>query len=626
MSAVSLFLVFVIAKVAVLWGRAVPVSPWTAIAYTWQDALVALIFAVIAWRCRHAVVLYWLLAVYAAINIPIAAVLSTPLTLPMLRATSGTLADSILLYATPVNLLKIVVTVAAAALPHFIARVPQRSGRALIALAIACVALGPIASARVDTMGLDRNVVTALATSALPRVGKGVGPVFTFCHLRNLRKSIDSTEDWPLTPIESCGFPEENRELAIIENRPDPFSALPGIAAGRNVVLVSLESTGAQYLRLYGAQEDVTPNLDRLAKSGVVFDHAYAVYPESIKGLFSILCSTYPAFDTTPRTYETAPCESLAAVLHRAGYSTALFHSGRFAYLGMQSIIQRRGFETMADAGDIGGNHESSFGVDEPATVARMLEWIDRRPQEKPFFLTYLPIAGHHPYETPEPGPFPTREEIGRYRNALHYSDRALGTLRAGLEARGLDGNTVWIVIGDHGEALGQHEGNYGHTFFLFEENVRVPFIVAAPGAIVAPHRSRTMVSLVDTAPTMLDLLGIDVPAAHQGRSALDGRARMALFFTDYSLGLVGLRDGNWKFVYELESGRAKLFDLTRDPGETDDLSVAQRPRVEKYKATLVGWSAAQKAYVVGRGAGLASFFRNGTPSVIHLGAGAPFK
>jgi lipoteichoic acid synthase len=596
MNAVSLFLIFAIAKIAVLWGRSVMLTPWAVIAYVWQDAVVALLFGIVVWRWRQAAVLYWLLTAYAAINIPIAAVLSTPLTLPMLRATSGTLADSILLYATAINVFKVILTIAAAAaLPRVLARQPLYGRRALLAVTVACVALGPAAARRVDTMGLDRNVAAALAASVLPHVNAAA-----------------ENRAWTAPPFE--------------RGAADNFSHLRGIAAGRNVVLVSLESTGAQYLRLYGASEDVTPNLDRLAQSGVVFDHAYAVYPESIKGLFSILCSTFPAFDTSPDAYETAPCESVATAFRRAGYRTALFHSGRFAYLGMQSIIRHRGFDTLADAGDIGGNHESSFGVDEPATVTRMLEWIDQRPQGRPFFLTYLPIAGHHPYETPEPGPFPTREEIGRYRNALHYGDRALGALRAGLEDRGLDRNTLWIVIGDHGEALGQHEGNYGHTFFLFEENVRVPFVIAVPGAIAEPRPSRTLVSLVDTAPTILDLAGIEVPAAHQGRSVLDGSARMALFFTDYSLGLVGLRDGNWKFVYELESGRAKLFDLARDPREMDDVSTGQRPRVESYKATVLGWSAAQKAYVVGRGAGLASFFKNGTPSVIHLGAGLPFK
>jgi len=103
----------------------------------------------------------------------------------------------------------------------------------------------------------------------------------------------------------------------------------------------------------------------------------------------------------------------------------------------MEAVIRRRGFEVLEDAGDIGGNHESSFGVDEPATVDHALTWIDSIPRGEHFFLTYLPIAGHHPYETPEPGPFPEKEEIGRYRNALLYGDTSLGTLIDGLRTRG---------------------------------------------------------------------------------------------------------------------------------------------------------------------------------------------
>jgi arylsulfatase A-like enzyme len=296
--------------------------------------------------------------------------------------------------------------------------------------------------------------------------------------------------------------------------------------------------------------------------------------------------------------YERSPCRSIATVLAKAGYSTALFHSGRFAYLGMQSIISGRGYQILQDAGDIGGNYESSFGVDEPSTVARMLSWIDSRPAGERFFLTYLPIAGHHPYETPGHGPFEDADEIGRYRNALHYADASLGTLIAGLRARDLAQRTIWIVLGDHGEAFGQHDGNYGHTFFLYDENVHVPFVIAAPGILNRQQRGRTTVSLVDTAPTILDLLGIPDPPAYQGHSALDGRGQMALFFTDYSLALVGLRDGRWKFVHELESGRSKLFDVDRDGGELTDVSGMQPSRVAAYERTLRAWSAAQKSYL----------------------------
>jgi len=267
-----------------------------------------------------------------------------------------------------------------------------------------------------------------------------------------------------------------------------------------------------------------------------------------------------------------------------AGYHTALFHSGRFDYLGMQSIIRNRGYQTLEDAGSIGGNRNSSFGVDEPSTVARMLSWIDALPRGQRFALTYLPIAGHHPYETPERGPFPEREEIGRYRNALLYGDAALGELIDGLKVRGLADDTVWIIYGDHGEAFGQHEGNYAHTFFIYDENVHVPLLIAAPGQIPNQVRVRKVVSLVDLAPTILDLIGATPPALYQGRSMLDAVPRLALFFTDYSLKLAGVRDGPWKLIQELDSGRAKLFNLDRDPQESTDVSRENPELAERYK------------------------------------------
>jgi arylsulfatase A-like enzyme len=264
----------------------------------------------------------------------------------------------------------------------------------------------------------------------------------------------------------------------------------------------------------------------------------------------------------------------------------------------MQSIIRNRGYQVLEDAGDIGGNHESSFGVDEPATVGRMLAWIDSLPRGQKFFLTYLPIAGHHPYATPERGPFQGKGEIDQYRNALRYGDESLGALMDGLRARHLDGNTLWVIYGDHGEAFQQHPGNYGHTFFVYDENVRVPFLIAAPGFLSRQTRISKVVSLVDTAPTILDVTGTPSPAGYQGHSMLDGTPRMALFFADYSLGWLGLRDGPWKFIYEAGSERPKLFDLERDPREQRDLSAHEPERVSWYGGVVRGWSGEQKRYL----------------------------
>ena len=105
--------------------------------------------------------------------------------------------------------------------------------------------------------------------------------------------------------------------------------------------------------------------------------------------------------------------------------------------------------------------------------------------------------------------------------DALLYGDASLGALIDGLRMRGLAENTLWIIYGDHGEAFGQHEGNYGHTFFLYEENIHVPLVIAVPGMVRREIRTTTVTSLVDIAPTVLDLLGLPPQSGLQGESAL---------------------------------------------------------------------------------------------------------
>ena len=573
----SVALILALSRIAVLAGHTLAWTRWSPVAYLWQDAAVLLAFAAVdrglGRTPRLAWIVYAAFGLYIAATLPAALVMSTPMTWPMWRAAGGTIGDSIWRYATPENLAWLVVLVVAGAVAPILAPFVSLSSawrHAVVVLTIGVVALGPTAITRVDTHGLDRNAWSALAIGLFPRV-----------------PAQAAVTDWRVPPVAyAAGAPDRGHASDL--------SRLRGAAAGRNVVLVSLESTAAQYVGVYGARPDATPNLTALARAALVFDRAYAVYPESIKGLQSVLCSTYPTFDRRVETSATAPCRSIASVLSARGYHTALFHSGRFGYLGMDRVIRDRGFDLLADAGEIGGNRESSFGVDDAATAAHLLGWIDSLPRGEPFFVTYLPIAGHHPYDAPEPGPFPDPDDLGRYRNALHYGDAVLGSLVRGLDVRGHGRDTLWLVIGDHGEAFGQHDGNFGHTFQLFEENVHVPFIVAVPGLTASETRLSDLVSLIDTAPTLLDLLGIDAPQTYQGQSALDAGPRMALFFADYSLGLLGLRDGSSKYIYEIESARSRLFDLERDPGELHDIAEHYPDRTAWYRERLLAWIAAQ--------------------------------
>ena len=577
---------FLAARFLMLYGRPLPYSAWTPLACIWQDLLAAACGAVVVralpWPWLRWT-LYGGLAIYVAVNVPLVRVLSSPLTRALLRATGGTLADSITHYLTSTNVLLICASLMSALLwPLLVERLawsPRRT-RATACLGLALTALGPEACSRVNTNGLHRNALFALISTFAPRV-----------------EAQAISRDWRLSP-----FPP-GRDAAAQDGAgrtapiPGPdLSWLRGQAKGRNVILILLESAGARHVRLEAGPSDPTPNLTALAAQAIVFEQAHAVYPESIKGLLSVLCSRYPAFDTAPESAAHVRTPSLAEVLGREGYRTGLFHSGRFMYLGMEAVVHHRGFDTLEDAGDIGGNHESSFGVDEPATVRRVLSWIDAQPHAGPFFLCYLPIAGHHPYNTPEPGPFPERDDRGRYQNALHYGDAALGELLRGLEHRALLENTLFVIAGDHGEAFGEHEVNYGHTLFVYEENLHVPYLIAAPGLLRGQARVNQPASLVDTAPTVLDLLGASMPLDYQGVSLLEASPRVSLSFTDYSLGWLALQDGPWKYILELESGRSMLFDLGRDPLELVNLAGEQPLRVAAYREHAEAWSRAERA------------------------------
>ena len=571
MKAFSLFLVLAAAKGLGLLGREVWVSPPTVAVYLWQDAAVALLFGVLELILRRHPRSIWLLyggmVFYAAVNIPLIRAVSSPLTFQIWRAAGGALSDSIVMYLTWETLCSwLLLGALAIALPLVLKNF--RSRLALAALAIAgsfFVVLGLVLTRRIDAEGLHRNALVAFVQSAFPKVVAAANAGGRW-----------RARSWEMPPTEG-----------LLRFR--------GAATGRNVVLVLLESTGAQYLRPYGAHLDPTPNLSRMAEHSILFENAYCVYPESIKGLFSVLCSRYPAFDLPSAIYGQVQTPSLAQRLQTNGYRSALFHSGRFAYLGMEQVVRGRGFEVLEDAGQIGGNIHSSFGVDEPATVKRMLAWIDQLPRGDRFFLTYLPIAGHHPYNSPVPGPFVGDDERTHYLNALHYGDAALENFFAGLRRRGLETNTLFVIAGDHGESFGQHPGNHGHTFFVYEENVRVPCLVLAPGLIREAQRVTQIISLIDTAPTILDLLGLDTPADYQGISWLHGCDRPALFYTDYALGWRGLREGPWKFIQEVGSSRSRLFNLETDPGEEHNLAESFPRQVTEYRDLLQSWSSSQK-------------------------------
>jgi arylsulfatase A-like enzyme len=545
------------AKLVVLARQASPGdawrTPWAVPAFLFQDVACAAMLAGIAWATRAR----WLsLGLYLggvgwlALNVPVTAVMSSPITAGFLHAAGGPLGDSFSRYLSVANLGGGLAMVALGVALLVVSR--HVRVRPVWLAPLLLLPLGPPALARVETRGLHRNAVLAL---------------------------VETTWRRGLSPYDIATRPCPSAESPGVDLR-----GLAGAARGRNVVWVILESTGARALAPYGAA-DVTPHLTALARGALVWERAYTAYPESIKGLFSMLCSRSPPQDAEASDFAARlPCASVGEVFRRAGYRTGLFHSGRFAYLGMNDVVAGRGFDVLADAATIPSRFTSSFGVDDRATAEALLRFSDGG---RPFFAVYMPIAGHHPYHAPGEGPRPLaeRSERDEYLNDLRAGDDAFGHLRAGLRARGLDERTLYVVMGDHGEAFREHPGNVAHALFLYEENVRVPLFAAAPGLLTA-RRVPQLASALDLAPTTLALAGLPAPAVYEGRSALDPAPRVARFHTAQAMRRAGLVDGQWKLLTD-ETGRAQLYDLAGDPDERHDLAAAHPDRVARYAACL---------------------------------------
>jgi phosphoglycerol transferase MdoB-like AlkP superfamily enzyme len=569
------------ARVALLLLRAADGPGWThplaPVAFLHDDLRMTVLFALVALALRGLerrwpgsrpglALVYGALTFWTAFNVPVARLLSSPMTFAFLHAAGGALGDSIAAYATPLNLgLPATLWLSGLALPRLLRGRWRPSPRALVACAATIgllLAAGPLALSRVDTLGLHRNAVLALLETTLAH------------------QAAPRAQGLPRLDAPAC---QSGSAL------PD-LSDLAGVARDRNVVWVILESAGARALGAYGAPAGRTPHLDALASDALVFENAYAAYPESIKGLYSLLCARLPPPGTEASQYGAGrfPCPAVAEQLARAGLRTGLFHSGWFAYLGMDAVVGGRGFARLEDAGAATGPYRSSFGVDDRSTARRALAFIDERPRE-PFFAVFMPIAGHHPYHAPGDAsrPFPEASDREAYVNDIHVADEAFGLLRAGLQARGLDQRTLYLVVGDHGEAFREHPGNVAHALFLYEENVRVPLLVAAPGLWRGQRRVPSLASLIDLAPTTLALAGLPVPGGYAGRSLLDGPARAVPFFTEQAVRRAGLREGRWKLILDQDSGRAQLFDLAADPGELDDRAGAYPERVLRYRACL---------------------------------------
>lgn len=354
------------------------------------------------------------------------------------------------------------------------------------------------------------------------------------------------------------------------------------VQAGRykdyNVLFVTLDTTRADHLGFYGDNDAKTPHLDTLANGSFVFEDAISQVPLTLPSHTSMMTGRLPighgvrdnaGFFLDPK--ET----TLAEVFKQAGYATSAFVSAfvldsrwqlnqgfdhyydAFNLAPFQGIsprdIQRRGEETEIEAAHWLQDHSSG----------RFFSWVH----------FYDP---HEPYDPPEPyrDAFPDRP----YDGEIAYMDEVFGKLMAKLEELGVQDRTIIVVAGDHGESLGEH-GEATHAMFVYNSTQHVPLFIHVPGA--GGSRVKGVVSLIDIAPTLLELAGLPPVQAMQGASLIgkingsDKKQRLAYSESTYAEIHYGwspvesITTDEYKFI---NAPRPELYDRVKDHNEGTNL------------------------------------------------------
>jgi arylsulfatase A-like enzyme/tetratricopeptide (TPR) repeat protein len=377
------------------------------------------------------------------------------------------------------------------------------------------------------------------------------------------------------------------------------FWASEGVAKP-NVVLITLDTTRADHLACYGNANIRTPVIDALAARGVLFEQAATATPLTLPSHCTIMTGMYPTYHGVRVNGNTALGEeqtTLAELFKGRGYATGAFIAA-FVLDGRWGLKQ--GFDLYDDTFDLTKYKHIDLGaIQKPGNeiMDEALAWLETA-KDKPFFAWIHLYDPHSPYEPPEPyrSEYGPRGRAGLYDGEVAFMDEQIGRCVAWLGQSGLDKDTVLLLVGDHGEALGSH-GEGTHGFFIYDYAVHVPFIVVTPVPGLHGKRVASQVSTVDVFPTLLDLAGIAAPVKHQGRSLVPLMARPDKLRSvpAYSESMAPNLQFGWSALHSLrterfkyiEAPREELYDLAADRGETSNVRDVNQDLARKMKDEL---------------------------------------
>lgn len=330
-----------------------------------------------------------------------------------------------------------------------------------------------------------------------------------------------------------------------------------------SILLVTLDTTRADAIgpEAVGIR---TPGFDALAARGTRFRQAYATVPETLPSHTSMLTGVYPAAHAIHENgrFLSATEPVAAERLRQAGYRTAAFVS---SFILARQFGLARGFDTYDDTRPAGAVERSAR-----ATTDAVLAFL-QQPHTQPLFLWIHYFDPHYPYTPPEP--FLSQFHGKPYLGEVAAMDEQLGRLAAAFE-RSVAGPVAIVVVGDHGEGLGDH-GEALHGDLLYQSTMRVPLVVVGPGVGVgvndAPVSTRRVFH------TLLDFSGTTEPLSlrHPAAEVVMGEAMKPFLEYGWQPQVMAV-NGRQKSIL---AGRVEIYDVVADPAETRDLAADDRTR-----------------------------------------------
>ena len=366
--------------------------------------------------------------------------------------------------------------------------------------------------------------------------------------------------------------------------------ALSCAATKPNIVLITMSSARSDRMGFLGAKQRITPHLDALARQSIIFEQAYAQAPTTVVSHATMLTGTYPQTHHATE-FATVPLSGslpyLPDLLKANGYHTA-------AFVGSIALDPSNGFAPGFDRGFsvyAAGFHPPEAGQPRYATVsrrgsevvARATAWLDRN-SRGPLFL-WIELSD-------------TDNAVGAsYNSAISTSDAAVARLLTALRAHKLLDDTLVVVTSGHGSSLGAHgEETYG--VFLYDETIHVPLLLKLPQNQYPAKRVHAKVSLLDVAPTILEIASVPIPSQMQGQSLIriakgNTPDRPVYSRSDYPEQAFGLSPvESWRagrFLY-IRAPRPELYDLSTDPGAFHNLAQTSKATLETMASQLASF------------------------------------